>query len=181
MRSSRAVFQDAARNHYYPVLADFDSVYNDFSKMVRKEDTVTAVKITLFVVKAMRLAEQVAKTSNDNGMAKKELVIRLIERLVEDRVPDADDRDGLLVIVHTVVPPLIDQLVAADHGKLFLKAKSAIKRFLAKVGCCAGADASSEVSPSLDAVDVHLSAPSHVVEEHPPIEDVEAEVAEEHL
>lgn len=118
------------------IRANFDAVYDQFESWADGQE-LTAGNVAVLVMKAMQLAQEVARTSGDKGAAKKELVMRLLKRLIQgsDRLDD-DAKDVLLMIVENTVPAFIDGLVNADHGKLFEQGQRGLRRLIKKCGAC---------------------------------------------
>lgn len=131
--AAQVVVRAAPRDRSLPIIADVDAVYNTFKDWVAGQELSAANMVTL-VVRAMRLAEEVARRTGDKGRAKKEMVLRLLERLINDaRELSAEAKVALQTIVATVVPPMIDGLIEADHGRLLAHARSAWQRL---TSCC---------------------------------------------
>ncbi len=113
--------ENLEQSHSVQVMANFDATYTQLRDIIGERE-VCAANVTLFVMNAMKLVENVAKQSHDHGAAKKALVLRLIERLVEDSDVEPDNKSAIMLIIDQLVPPLIEGLLQANNGELLQRA-----------------------------------------------------------
>ena len=90
---------------------------------------VNAGNIISLVTLLMKTAD---KYTDIKGIQKKELVLAVTRKVVEETVPE-EDRANVLYIVDGALPTIIDTIVAIDKGQLAIKIK---KGFKAWCGCC---------------------------------------------
>ena len=103
----------------------FDQAYDQVTQQIKSRQ-FRAADIVPFAVLAMQIVE---KFPNLSGPDKKDLVIRLAQRLVDDYVPQKEE-EIVRAAVDALLPAVIDQIVAASKGQLKLN--------LAKVRGCFG-------------------------------------------
>jgi hypothetical protein len=111
--------------------ADFDAVYSQLmstqDESVLQHGASPATLIPL-IMACMRLAESVSKSSGDGGSGKRELVMALMTRLIEDSGMSLEDKVAVQSVLETFGPSIIDGLIAADRGQLLGGAKSLFQR-----------------------------------------------------
>lgn len=111
------------------IATDFDSVYNSFRDLIEGVH-VSPATLTVLVMRAMSLVEK----TKEGGAIKKQLVIRLIERLLAELPLANDVRIAVADIFQAIGPSLIDSLVEADHTQFLKSTHSFFKRICAP--CC---------------------------------------------
>ena len=92
----------------------FDKAYAAVQRKI-KDRKFTAADVVPFAVLGMQVVEKLEVS----GPEKKDLVVRLAQRLVQDYVPE-EEQDNIELAVSTLLPGAIDQIVAASKGQLNL-------------------------------------------------------------
>ena len=102
------------------VRADFDSVYDELRNMVEDGtlDVGDVASLTPLVMNTIRLVERISKSSGYKGEQKKQLALRLMERLVNELNVDSTVKATLLLFIDQAGPALIDGFIAVDRGQL---------------------------------------------------------------
>lgn len=83
------------------------------------------------VIKAMEIVEDFRGLS---GKGKKQLVIKSVAMIIDE----SDVTGPVEPFVLMVVPPLIDDLIAVDAGKMKVNKGGFIARIFKMMGCCTG-------------------------------------------
>lgn len=121
------------------VVADpiFDACYERLKARVNGED-FSSSDIIIFAVQGMQVVERYPQLT---GPEKKQYVIRLAKRIVNDLSKiEESERAALLLAIDMLLPSMIDQVVAASRGQLDLnKIGKRCGSFWR--GCCGKADA----------------------------------------
>ena len=70
------------------------------------------------------------------GAQKKQLVISVIKKFINEEIEDRDLARDLSVFADLTLPPLIDEFVALNNRETRIKIKSCISKILQKCFCC---------------------------------------------
>lgn len=113
--------------------ANFDSVYDQLKMSLENSNASSGTLIPL-IMKCIGLVQKVARSSGDGGAAKKELVLALMTRIIEDSDLDESAKVTLQALLESIGPSIIDGLIAADHGKMIARGFARLRE---KCGCTA--------------------------------------------
>lgn len=94
---------------------------------------VTSSNITGIVLSLMQFVQTIGGL---NGAQKKQLVISVIRKFINEEIEDRDLARDLSVFVELTLPPLIDEFVALNNHETRIKIKSCISKILQKCFCC---------------------------------------------
>lgn len=117
----------AAREHS-GYRADFDEVYDTFKTQVVLQNQFQLVPL---IAVAIRMVEIVSKKSGDRGVMKRELVLALLTRLIQDSQLSLTEQTSVLLLLESLGPSIIDFGIDAAKGNL-LPIPAAWRRYL----CC---------------------------------------------
>ena len=106
----------------------FSRLYDDMESIIGKR-TVTPGNIISLVTLLMKTAD---KYTDITGIQKKELVLAVTRKVVEETVPE-EERGNILYMVDGALPSVIDTLIAVDKGQLAIKIKKSFKTWCS---CC---------------------------------------------
>ena len=113
------------------VVADnLENQLYDVAKKWIKGEELSAVTLIPLATELMAIAQK--KTTRGNGARKKQAVLTVITRVIEDFVA-ADKQQEILNLVNTLLPPAIDAIVA-------LSSSGALRKWWKRVMqrcCCA--------------------------------------------
>ena len=126
-RSSR-VDVASVRGIHVGFNANFDAVYDQLKSLHAEQVSVTTMII--LIKRCIVLVEDVTKTTGDNGAAKKQLVLALMSRLIDDAPLSDQDKVALHIILEELGPDIIE---TALEGSVV--AKNRIKEFCRRMGC----------------------------------------------
>lgn len=107
----------------------FTQAYDKIKSQIEGR-TFKASDLIHFATIAMQIVETYPSLS---GPAKKDLVVRLAVRLVEDFVPD-EQKQALLDAINLLLPAVIDQIVAATKGQLGINIENFFKTRCSCIG-----------------------------------------------
>ena len=104
-------------------------LYDEIETMIygKKIDAASIISIATLLMKT------VEKYSDVKGIQKKEIVLAVLRKVVEEKINDADERSSVLFLIEHTVPPVIDALVAVDKGQLKIKIQKGCKSIFS---CC---------------------------------------------
>ena len=109
----------------------FDRLYDKLKDL--GSDGVTSSNITGIVLSLMQFVQTIGGL---NGAQKKQLVISVIRKFINEEIEDRDLARDLSVFVELTLPPLIDEFVALNNHETRIKIKSCISKILQKCFCC---------------------------------------------
>ena len=109
----------------------FDRLYDKLKDLGR--GGVTPGNITGIVLSLMQFVQTIGGL---NGAQKKQLVISVIRKFINEEIEDRDLARDLSVFVELTLPPLIDEFVALNNRETRIKIKSCISKILQKCFCC---------------------------------------------
>ena len=109
----------------------FDRLYDKLKDL--GSDGVTSGNITGIVLSLMQFVQTIGGL---NGAQKKQLVISVIRKFINEEIEDRDLARDLSVFVELTLPPLIDEFVALNNRETRIKIKSCISKILQKCFCC---------------------------------------------
>ena len=104
-------------------------LYDEIETMIKgkKVDAASIVSIATLLMKT------VEKYSDVQGIQKKEIVLAVLRKVVDEGVEDPTEKSNVLFLVEQTVPPVIDALVAVDKGQLKIKIQKGCKSVFS---CC---------------------------------------------
>jgi len=104
-------------------------LYDEIETLIegKKIDAGSIISIATLLMKT------VEKYSDVNGIQKKEIVLAVLRKIVQEKISDPDERANVLFLVEQTVPPVIDALVAVDKGQLKIKIQKGCKSLFS---CC---------------------------------------------
>ena len=109
----------------------FDRLYDKLKDL--GSGGVTSSNITGIVLSLMQFVQTIGGL---NGAQKKQLVISVIRKFINEEIEDRDLARDLSVFVELTLPPLIDEFVALNNRETRIKIKSCISKILQKCFCC---------------------------------------------
>ena len=109
----------------------FDRLYDKLKDLGR--GGVTPGNITGIVLSLMQFVQTIGGLT---GAQKKQLVISVIRKFINEEIEDRDLARDLSVFVELTLPPLIDEFVALNNRETRIKIKSCISKILKKCFCC---------------------------------------------
>ena len=109
----------------------FDRLYDKLKDL--GSDGVTSSNITGIVLSLMQFVQTIGGLT---GTQKKQLVISVIKKFINEEIEDRDLARDLSVFVELTLPPLIDEFVALNNRETRIKIKSCISKILQKCFCC---------------------------------------------
>ena len=109
----------------------FDRLYDKLKDLGR--GGVTPGNITGIVLSLMQFVQTIGGL---NCAQKKQLVISVIRKFINEEIEDRDLARDLSVFVELTLPPLIDEFVALNNRETRIKIKSCISKILQKCFCC---------------------------------------------
>jgi hypothetical protein len=113
----------------------FNTIYDKLKAIIHEKE-VSASNIMSIVASAMRIVDSFGDLS---GPQKKEIVIGLIKKIVDDLPLKVGDKDSIQAFIDFTLPTVIDNIISATKGKFFNMAKDKIK---SSWNCCATAETS---------------------------------------
>lgn len=107
---------------------NFDKVYEQAKEWISNEENLTATNVMDFVTFLMPIVQKIT-IGKKRGEYKKQLVMNIITKVIENDAKFESDEDKRLVlkVVENTVPVSIDLLVAVATGKIDIKNK--VKQF----------------------------------------------------
>jgi hypothetical protein len=107
-----------------------DQLYGVMKTLAK--DGVTPRNITGIVLSLM---QNIQRVSNMKGSDKKEAVVYVVKKYIENELEDADLKRDLTVFSDLTLPPLIDEFIALNNRETRIKVKNCLKNLLKKCGC----------------------------------------------
>ena len=107
-----------------------DQLYGVMKTLAK--DGVTPRNITGIVLSLM---QNIQRVSNMKGSDKKEAVVYVVKKYIENELEDADLKRDLTVFADLTLPPLIDEFIALNNRETRIKVKNCLKDLLKKCGC----------------------------------------------
>lgn len=107
-----------------------DQLYGVMKTLAK--DGVTPRNITGIVLSLM---QNIQRVSNMKGSDKKEAVVYVVKKYIENELEDADLKRDLTVFADLTLPPLIDEFIALNNRETRIKVKNCLKNLLKKCGC----------------------------------------------
>ena len=106
-----------------------DQLYDSANAWVEHNDQLDATTIIPLATHLMAAAQKFSAPGN--GLAKKNAVISVVKRLIEDKAP-AEKKETLLALVDSILSPAIDAIVALSGSGALRKWWKQVK----KACCC---------------------------------------------
>lgn len=97
-----------------PTKDEIDIIYEQIKYLI--DDKPTSRSIIKIVTYSMKCVENTMK--DKSGSYKKEVVMRVIERVVEDSKLDKESKEDLTFLIHTTIPSIIDTMVGIARHKI---------------------------------------------------------------
>tara|TARA_B100001175_G_C19479774_1_gene626427 strand:+ start:1241 stop:1579 length:339 start_codon:yes stop_codon:yes gene_type:complete len=104
-------------------------LYDEIETMIngKKVDASSIISIATLLMKTVETYSDV------KGIQKKEIVLAVLRKVVEEKISSPEERANVLFLVEQTVPPVIDALVAVDKGQLKIKIQKGCKSLFP---CC---------------------------------------------
>lgn len=104
---------------------EFDLCYDEIKNGINDK-----LKTSNIIMIMMRTMEVVEKYKYLNGTEKRELVMRIMIKLVEDLEKDEENEEALKLMINVMGPNLIDSVILASKGKFEINPKKCT------ISCC---------------------------------------------
>ena len=108
-----------------PVARLYDEVESIISN--KKIDAGSMISVVTLLMKT------VDKYTDVNGIQKKEVVLAVLRKIIEETVKDESERQNILYLADQAVPAVIDTIVSIDKGQLKIKIEKGCKKL---TSCC---------------------------------------------
>lgn len=95
---------------------DIDKVYIEIKKSIENK-TLSASNLIVIVTELIPIVEKIIKHDKP-GQYKKDLLLNVLEMVIKDSKLEDDQKNNLLVVVNTVIPPTVDAMIAIARGRL---------------------------------------------------------------
>lgn len=133
VRVQRETLASVTREHEDQFKADVQAAYDELRRLLGPNGGVnSAFDLVDLFTPVMRLVEKYSKFSGDKGVAKQQMALALMTRLVRDSPMSDDMKVYVQNLVETLGPSIIDNVISAANGTLFQK--SFWEKF--KCDCC---------------------------------------------
>jgi hypothetical protein len=106
-------------------------VYNQIKQWVDNTDKPEASNIIVLVTLLIKCVENVAK--DKSGAYKKDLVLKVLRKVINESKLEPDAKLALLVLVETTIPTIIDTLISVANNELDI---GKIKTGMSNCLCC---------------------------------------------
>ena len=110
-----------------------DKLYNKIKTTINYTDISDLKEIQFWFNLGKDLAEMVDKYKNIEGPQKKNLVINVLNKIINDQelIPnlDVDDRKKIIEMINTALPITLDLIIQATKGEIKINKKSFIDCF----------------------------------------------------
>jgi len=104
-------------------------VYNQIKQWVDNTDKPDASNIIVLVTLLIKCVENIAK--DKSGSYKKDLVLKVLRKVINESNLEPDAKMTLLVLVETTIPTIIDTLISVANNELDLgKIKTSMSKCL---------------------------------------------------
>lgn len=118
-----------------PTEDEITQVYNQIKEWVDKTENPDASNIIVLVTLLIKCVENVAK--DKEGAYKKNLVLTVLTKVINESKLEPDAKAALLVIVHTTIPVIIDTMISIANKEIDIgKIKEEINAGMSKCFCC---------------------------------------------
>lgn len=102
---------------------NINQLYNSLLNII-KDNHITTETIVLISVNLMQIVE---KYPNLSGIQKKLTVIYVLKRYVEYHL-DGQNKENLMIIIDSVIPQVIDAIIAVDKKKIVINITNCFKK-----------------------------------------------------
>lgn len=111
-------------------------VYNQIKSWIDNTDKPDASNIIVLVTLLIKCVENIAK--DKQGVYKKELVLKVLTKVINESKLDQNAKNALMVLVQTTIPVMIDTMISIANEKIDLgKIKTDMNKcFMNKCFCC---------------------------------------------
>ena len=108
-------------------------LYRQMCSIAEEEGGLTLYNIARITIQVMKLAQQF---SNLKGAQKKDLVVYVIAKYVQEKVSDEQLARDLSLFIEMTLPSVIDSFIELNNGETKIKVKNCLIKFFKKCGCC---------------------------------------------
>lgn len=106
-------------------------VYNQIKEWVDNTEKPDASNIIVLVILLIKCVEKVAK--DKEGSYKKDLVLKVLTKVINESKLESDAKIALLVMVQTTIPVMIDTMISIANKEIDLVK---VKTAFSKCFCC---------------------------------------------
>lgn len=106
-----------------------DDIYNIFKDVIGTNG-INVSNIAVVVVSLMQIVEKYGKLK---GPQKKQIVLSVLNRTVDNFVTDADESEKLKLLLSISIPSLIDTFISMDKGEIVINVKKYSRKLFS---CC---------------------------------------------
>ena len=115
-----------------PTQQDFILLYKKLESL-DSESGLTSHNIAGIVISLMQFVQTIVGM---NGKQKKNLVLSVLKKRVEEAVPEMESQRDLLLFIDATLPSVIDGFIALNNGELKIKIKNKIVKIIKKCFSC---------------------------------------------
>jgi hypothetical protein len=108
-------------------------LYKELCAIADEQGGLTLYNIARITIQVMRLAQQF---STLKGAQKKDLVVFVIAKYVQEKVSDEQMARDLSLFIEMTLPSVIDSFVELNNGETRIKVRNCLTKFFKKCGCC---------------------------------------------
>ena len=105
-----------------------DKLYIEIMNVIEKNN----IEITDIVGVTINMMKIVDKYKNINGVQKKNLILHILGKLIDDKIEDEQLVNNLKFIINMTMPFVIDTFISIDKRELIIK----MKKRCSKYKCC---------------------------------------------
>lgn len=105
-----------------------DKLYTEIMNVIEKNN----IEITDIVGVTINMMKIVDKYKNINGVQKKNLILHILGKLIDDKIEDEQLVNNLKFIINMTMPFVIDTFISIDKRELIIK----MKKRCSKYKCC---------------------------------------------
>lgn len=105
-----------------------DKLYTEIMSVIEKNK----IEITDIVGITINMMQIVDKYKNINGVQKKNLILYILGKLIDDKIDDEQLVNNLKLIVNMTMPFVIDTFISIDKRQLVIKMKKRCSKYI----CC---------------------------------------------
>ena len=99
------------------------NIYQEITNMLG-EEKITSSNIASIMLSLMQIAE---KYEHLNGTQKKSIVLNVLDRLVQEQIPEHQTKSAVKLLIQTTFPAIVDTLISMDKGQFAIKLKKVTK------------------------------------------------------
>ena len=109
----------------------FTRLYNKLKNLAK--NGITPSNVTGIVLSLMQFVQTIQGLT---GYDKKQLVISVVKKFINDEISDKNLARDLSVFANLTLPPLIDEFVALNNKETHIKVKNCISKLFKKCSNC---------------------------------------------